>query len=120
MHAAVLAFAGEHRNSPVRFSFKIDGATAFNLSFNHAKGHLFRVVINPDGLTINKDKDKKDPGSKVAILAKADGKFTPGQWHTLLVEMQGDKVFVESDNGVKLQAADRWPCRWRKWVIDSS
>jgi hypothetical protein len=106
MHAAVLTLRHPHRDAIAQFSFKLDGATGFNLSFNHAKGHLFRVVVSQDGLTISKDKDKADPDSKPLVLAKADGKFPAGQWHTLLVETRGEKVAVSSDNGLKLTAAD--------------
>jgi hypothetical protein len=102
MHAAVLNLQKPFRNSIMRFSFKRDGVTGFNLSFNHAKGHLFRVLINDDSLTVSKDKDKKDPSSKPQILGKAEGKFPPGQWQTLQVEIVGDRVAVSSDNGVKL------------------
>ena len=93
------------KNSIVRFSFKRDGVTAFHISFNHPKGHLFRIIINDDSLTINKDKDKNDPNSKPLVLAKADGKFPTGQWQTLLIEIQGDKVAVLADNGVRAEAS---------------
>jgi hypothetical protein len=106
MHAAVLSLAQPHRDSIIKFSFKIDGATGVNLSYNHAKGHLFRVAINPTGLTITKDKDKKDPNSKIVTLGKIDGKIAPGQWHTLLVETQGDKVFANLDNSLQLQVQE--------------
>src|SRR5207248_8208711 len=56
-------------------------------------------------LTINKDKDKNDPNSKPLVLAKADGKFPTGQWQTLLIEFQGDKVAVLADNGVRAEAS---------------
>jgi hypothetical protein len=103
-HPAVLTLGQTNRNSLIRFSFRLDAAKSFNLSYNHAKGHLFRVVVTPTGLTVNKDKDKKNPASKGAVLGKADAKFEPGQWYTMLVEVQGDKVSVQTDNGVKLQA----------------
>lgn len=102
MHAAVLTLQHPHRNSIIRFSFQLDGAKGFNLSFNHAKGHLFRIAASESGLTLTKDADKKDPNSKATALAKASGKFDSGQWYTLLVEIQGDKVSVQSDNGSKL------------------
>jgi len=102
MHAAVLTLARPFSAAAVRFSFKRDGATGFNLSFNHAKGHLFRIAIADGGLTLSKDKDKKDPNSKALVLGKAEGKFPPDQWHTLLVEVQGDTVSVQCDNGAKL------------------
>lgn len=103
MHAAVLTLQKPFKNAILRFSFKRDGVTGFNLSMNHAKGHLFRVLINDDGLTVNKDKDKKDPASKPQILGKAEGKFPTGQWQTLQLEIVGDKVAVQADNGAKLE-----------------
>ena len=106
-HAAVLTLAEPNRNSLIQFSFKLDGASGFNLSLNHAKGHLFRIPITSDGLSILRDKDKKDPNSKGETLGKAEGKFASGQWHTLLVEIKGDKVCVQADNGVKLEASHK-------------
>jgi len=104
MHAAVLTLQQPFRNSIVRFSFKRDGATGVNLSFNHPKGHLFRITVTDDALTLVKDKDTKDAASKQQVLAKGDGKFPMGQWITMQVEVQGDKVAVQTDNGVKLEA----------------
>lgn len=106
MHAAVLNLQQPFKNTLLRFSFKREGASGVNLSFNHAKGHLFRIMINEDGLVINKDKDKKDPASKVTALAKGAEKFASGQWYTLQVEVLGDKVVVQSDNGLKLEGKD--------------
>jgi len=103
-HAAVLTLQKPFKNSVIRFSFKRDGVTGFNVSFNHAKGHLFRIMINDDGLVINKDKDKNDPASKPLVLGKAEGKFPPGAWQTMQIEIVGDKVAVQADNGVKLEA----------------
>ena len=103
MHAAVLSLAYPHQNSILQFSFKLDGATGVNLSFNHAKGHLFRIAISETGLAISKDKDKKDPNSKIVPLGKVEGKISPAEWHTMLVEIQGDKVSAKLDNGVQLQ-----------------
>jgi len=106
MHAAVLTLPHPHRNTILRYSFKLDGATNFNLSFNHAKGHLFRIVVAENGLTISKDKDKKDDSTKPEVLGKAAGKFPSGQWYTMLVEIQGDRVAVQTDNGVKVEGHD--------------
>lgn len=102
-HAAVLALAQPNRDSIIRFCFKLDGADGLGLSFNHAKGHLFRVNINAGGVMIMKDKDKKDPASKGGLIAKAEGKFAQGQWHTVLVEVKGTKVAVQADNGIKFE-----------------
>lgn len=101
-HAAVLTLGQPNRDSILRFSFRLDGAKGFNVSWNHPKGHLFRVGIAEDGLTLNKDRDKKDPASKIVALGKAAGKFEAGKWHTVLVEIHGAKVSVQADNGAKL------------------
>jgi hypothetical protein len=104
MHAAVLTLQKPFKNAIIRFSFKRDGVTGFNLSFNHPKGHLFRILINDDNITISKDKEKKDAASKPLVLGKAEGKFPPGQWQTLQAEIMGDRVAVQCDNGVKVEA----------------
>lgn len=104
-HAAVLTLGEPNRDSIIRFSFKLDGATGFNLSFNHAKGHLFRIGVSDTGLALNLDKDKKDPASKVVSLGKAEGKFERGKWYTMQVEIKGTKVFVQTDNGIKLDVS---------------
>jgi hypothetical protein len=104
-HAAVLNYQKKNRNSVVRFSFKLDGSTkGFNFSLNHAKGHLFRVVIAPTKMTVNLDKDKKDPKSKAVVLASAKGSFEQGKWYTMQVEMVGEQVVAQTDNGVIAEA----------------
>ena len=104
-HPAVLFLGQQHRDAILRFSFKLDGAKNFSLNLNHLKGHLFRVTIGDDGLALLKDKDKKVPNSKSLTLAKASGKFEAGKWHTLLIETQGAKVSVQTDNGAKIEAS---------------
>ena len=91
-HPAVLTLGQKNHNSIIRFSFKLDGTDGFALSYNHAKGHLFRIQVAAGSITINKDKDKKDANSKGLVLGKAEGKFAQGQWYTMLVEVQGSKV----------------------------
>ncbi|MBC7965709.1 MAG: hypothetical protein H7Z17_07250 [Fuerstia sp.] len=101
----MLNFQKKNRNSVVRFSFKVDGTTTgFNFSLNHAKGHLFRVVVTPTAMTINLDKDKNDPKSKAVVLGTARGKFERGKWYTMQIEMQGDKVVAQTDNGLSVEA----------------
>lgn len=104
MHAAVLTLNRPFKTAAVRFSFRRDGATGFNLSFNHAKGHLFRIAVADDGLSLIKDKDKNDAASKQQVLSKIPCKLPPGQWHTLLVEISGEKIALQADNGEKLFA----------------
>jgi len=105
-HAGVLALGQKNHDSIIRFSFKFDGTDNLSLSYNHATGHLFRVNIAKDGVVIMKDGDKKNPAIKPAQLGKAEAKFEQGQWYTMLVEVQDTKVFVQTDNGVKISASN--------------
>lgn len=105
-HAAVFNYQKKNRDSAVRFSFKLDGSTnGFHFSLNHAKGHLFRVMVSPTGLSVNLDKDKNDPASKAIVMANAKGNFEQGKWYTILIEMQGDKVAAQTDNGLTVEAS---------------
>ena len=104
-HPAVLFLVQPHHDSILRFSFKLDGAKNFGVSLNHPKGHLFRITVGDDGITLLKDKDKKDPTSKSVQLGKASGKFESGKWHTLLIETHGAKVSVQADNGAKVEGS---------------
>ena len=105
-HAAVLNYQKKNRNSIVRLSFQFkDKTNGFNFSLNHAKGHLFRVVITPQALVVRLDKDKKDPQSKPINLGNAKASFKKGQWYTLQVEMIGDKVVAQTDNGAIVKAS---------------
>lgn len=102
-HAAVLTCKLKNRDSVVRFSFKLDGSTkGFHFSLNHAKGHLFRVIVTPTGLTVRTDKDKKDATIKSELVGQAKGKFEQGKWYTLQIEMVGDRVVAMTDNGLKV------------------
>jgi hypothetical protein len=105
-HAAVLTLGRPNRDSILRFAFKLDGAKSMSLSLNSAKGgHLFRVSVAPESVTILKDKDKRDPQSKGLVLGKAAAKFNDGKWHTVLVEIRGADVAVQTDQGVKLKGS---------------
>jgi hypothetical protein len=105
-HNAVLSLNLPKRDSVIRFSFKMEGAKLFHLSFNHAKGHLFRVQVTPDAVTVNLDKDKDDTASKVVVLGKAEVPFPAGTWHTMQVELKGEKVIIQTDNGAKVEASN--------------
>ncbi len=103
-HVAVITYKAPHIDSKVKFSFQLNGSKGFGLSFNHPKGHLYRVNVTQAGAQVNLDKDKKDPASKAIALAKAEGKFKQGETYTMTCENVGDTVKVEFDNGVKLEA----------------
>jgi hypothetical protein len=104
-HAAVLNFQRPNTDSIISIRFKLEGIETFNLSFNHAKGHLFRVIVGPDRLVLQKDKNKKDPKSKPIRMATAEGVFKKGCWFRLLVEVKGDKVVAQTSNNLRVSGS---------------
>ena len=64
---------------------------------------LERIGVTPEGLTVSKDRDKKDEKSKNESLAKAGVKFSPGEWRTLLVRVKGGKVTVLTDDDARAE-----------------
>ena len=105
-HAGVFFLNLPNHNAIIRFSFQIADEKGFGLSYNSATGHLFRIVLTPEGFTVDKDRDKKDEKSKNEALAEAKGKIEPGQWHTMMVEVQGGKVTVQTDTGLKAELSN--------------
>jgi hypothetical protein len=104
-HAAVLNFQRPNTDSIISIRFKLEGIETFNLSFNHAKGHLFRVIVGPDRLVLQKNKNKKDPKSKPIRMATAEGVFKKGCWFRLLVEVKGDKVVAQTSNNLRVSGS---------------
>ena len=98
-HAGVLALNKSIHDTIVAFSLKLDGAKGMDLSFNHPKGHLFRLVVSPEGFIIRTDGEKGNAEVKPVELARASAKFEPGKWVSFLVEVKGSKVAVQTDNG---------------------
>ena len=82
----------------VQIDFKLEGANVFHLGFDPApgqlkkKGHLFAVILSPEGWQITEQPDKNDAKSKAVVHTKAATKFARGEWFTLLVEMKGGTV----------------------------
>lgn len=106
-HAAVLNLQKKNRDSVIRFSFKCDGETdGVQLSLNRQGGHLFRVGVAGNSVSITLDKNKKDPNSRAMKVATATGRFEKGKWYTLQVEMKANRVVVQTDNGLLLEATN--------------
>lgn len=99
-HAAVLMIPDPHTDSKITFRYKVDGAKSFALSFNHAKGHLFRVALAGPKLSVSLDKDKKDPASKAEVLDTAELQAKPGEWIELSCEIKGETVKVSAGEAI--------------------
>jgi hypothetical protein len=97
MHAAVLKHALPSKNVVLQFSFKFDGARSLACSFD-GKGHVCRVALSPAGFQVRRDV-AKDSGEKASVLGKGTIDLK-GDWHTMLVEIQGKEMLAQVDDKV--------------------
>ena len=93
-HGAVFMIPDPHKDSTFSCRFQLNGAKGFGLSYNHEKGHLFRVTVNAKGVALSLDKDKKDPESKPISFGKAAVEIKAGEWYEMTCTVKGDTVTV--------------------------
>lgn len=97
MHGAVMRHAMPFRNAVIRYSFRLDGARQTTLSINKARGHLCRVLVTADGLTVRKDDADHGGPDKAVTLGARKTPVEPGTWHTLGVELHGKEMVATLD-----------------------
>jgi hypothetical protein len=98
MHGAVLRHDVAFTNGVIQLSFKLDGAKTTAVSFNGPKGHVARVAIRPNGFVVQKDDQDGPKGpDKAVMLQTCTTDIKPGEWHTLLIEMQGKEMLATLD-----------------------
>ncbi len=96
-HAAVLRHTQTFHNAIIQYSFKLDGARNTTLSVNTAKAHLCRVLILPTGFRVQKDDFDHEGPDKAAILQDVKTPLKAGEWHTLVVELNGKEMLAGLD-----------------------
>jgi hypothetical protein len=101
-HAAVVRHPLAFRDATFEFSFKLDGAKGLHLSINDDQGHICRVILRPDSITLQKDKAKAKDAPKAEVLARKDAAIEPGKWHSLRVELVGSKLTATLDGTLAL------------------
>lgn len=99
-HAAAARHPIKFRDGVIQYSFKLDGAKWTSLSLNDAKGHVCRVLITPEGLSVRKDDHDKAGPDKAAVLQARQVAIEPGRWHTLLVEFRGPEMLARVDGEI--------------------
>lgn len=90
-HAAVVRRKVEYKNATIQLRFRLDGSRQTSLSVNHAKGHLCRVIIRPEGFWIQLDPDK-DKGTKAEVMARSKAPLKTGVWHDMTVTFAGSRM----------------------------
>ncbi|MEL6106351.1 MAG: hypothetical protein AAFU85_09955 [Planctomycetota bacterium] len=96
----------------LRFRFVEDGKV-FHFGFDPARGelkkrgHLFSVVVSPNGWRILKHVDKDRPKEAPnEVLARGKTTFEKGTWHSLRVTTWGPYVTAKVDGKDTLKASD--------------
>lgn len=97
-HAAVVKRPLAFRDLVLQFSFKLDGAKRATCSFD-GQGHVCRVILSPQGFTLQKD-GSKDGSQKAVVLGKGAVDLKPGEWHRMLVEIRGKEFLAQVDDRV--------------------
>jgi len=97
MHGAVMRHQVKFENAVISYSFKFDGAKGTSLSINDAKGHNSRVSITPNGFSVRKDSHDKNVNDKAAVLMEKKVAIKPGEWHTIVIELNGKELVATLD-----------------------
>lgn len=114
-HIAAFRYAHPLQNADIQVDFKAAGARAFHVGFDPAageldkKGHLFAVVMTPQKMIVQLNRDKNVETSKNEALASAEIDLVSGKTYTLMLHMQGDQVEanlkpIDQQDWVKLTA----------------
>jgi len=90
-HAAVVRRKVDYKNATIQLRFKLDGSRQTSLSVNHAKGHLCRVIVRPEGFWIQLDPDK-EKGTKADVMARSKQPLKTGVWLDMTVTFAGTKM----------------------------
>lgn len=97
MHGAVIRSNLPFHNAVIQYSFKLQGAKTTSFSINDAKGHNSRVSVTAAGFTARKDDHDHDGPDKAVVLEAIKTPISAGEWHTLIIEIQGAEFLARLD-----------------------
>ncbi len=97
MHPGVVRRQFKFQDVIFQYSFKLDGAKTTTFSINDAKGHLCRVLIRPNGFTVQKDDHDHDGPDKAVLFQNVTTPINAGEWHTLVIELLGKEMLASLD-----------------------
>lgn len=97
-HGAVARMPNKLGDFVLEYEFKFEGAKSTSLSINAAKGHLARILITPQFVTIQKDDSDHEGPDKAVVFARFPSDLKPGTWHKVRMEMVGDTMLGKVDD----------------------
>lgn len=101
-HQAVIRRSLAFTNAIITFSFRLDQARQISLSINDAKEHVCRLVINSRGFVVQKDDHDHDGPDKPVVFARVPANFAASEWHTAVVEINGQEMVAQIDGTTKV------------------
>jgi hypothetical protein len=97
MHAGVVRRQLKFQDAIFQYSFKLDGAKVTTLSINDENEHVCRVLLRPNGFTVQKDDHDHDGPDKAVVFQNVTTPIKPGEWHTVVVEILGQEMLASLD-----------------------
>ena len=104
-HGAVARIPFVFKDAIIQYDVRLDGCKQTTFSVNDAKDHVCRVLINAKGFSTQKDDNDHAGPDKAVKFGTEAMTIQPGTWHTVLVEIQGDKM-VTTLGGKTLSGSD--------------
>ena len=105
-HGAVIRTSLKLQNLVIAFDVKLDGAKLVSLSINGPKDHLARIRIAPNLFAVQRDDQDHDGPDKAVIFLNKPVELAPGTWHTVVLEMVGDKMVGTLDGKITGEGSD--------------
>jgi len=97
-HGAVTRLPNKLPDFIIEYEFKFEGAKATSLSINAPKGHMARIAVMTNTVTVLRDDYDKDGPAKAAIFGRFPVIFANSTWHKVRMEMVGDTVLGKVDD----------------------
>lgn len=104
-HAAVLIRQQPCTDSVIRFRFKFERTHSIAISYEAKSGHLMRITVTPEGMSIGMTKAKGAPESKTFTPVETKGTISVGEWHTLEATINGPNAAARIDRQLSVSAS---------------
>ena len=105
-HGAVIRLPFKLQNIVIAYDVKLDGAKTTTLSINGPKDHLARIIVTPNRFAVQRDDQDHDGPDKAIVFLTKPVTLAPGTWHTVVLEMVGDKMVGTLDGKITGHGSD--------------
>ncbi|MCC9608480.1 DUF1080 domain-containing protein [Blastopirellula sp. JC732] len=93
-HGPIVFYDLAYRDAVIRFSFKATESTIVTFTENNAEGHVFRIIMRPEGYNVRAFPPEGEKHSIQAAAGK-EALFQSGEWVDMQVTSKGEEVTVK-------------------------